>query len=215
MSTLSIAQLLQQNEGYINAEVGAVCQSITQKTANKTGRPFWVCKLGDATGPDSVECATFTAPRFKQGDRIHLAGQGLKLTRNNFGTKLAVSDKTIITVVGQSVHEPEQAERRANGEPAINGQLNPIPGQTVGLAIKEAVGILTNGLTYSDTIKVISTPTFWHDLHEVASDLIRVSRMLEAGKLAQPINQRTKAPQRALIPQPDAIPGLEEEPPPF
>lgn len=189
---MNIQELKQQPQGYINAEVQAVCQSITPRTSSKTGKAFWVCKVGDPTGPDTVELSVWTTPRFKIGDHICFSGQGIKFTTDNFGAKLSVSDKTKIEVLGQSAHHEEQEERRANGQPAVNGKANPVAPQSVGMAVKEALLILTDRLEHDDRVARLCEPTFWQSVYEVASDIIRVSLMLEHGKLALSVKERNQ-----------------------
>lgn len=220
---LTLSQVAQQNEGYLNAEVEATCLAITAKKSNRTGKNFWVVKLGEQAGAETMESSMFAPPKFGVGDVVIFSGQGIKFSRDNFGAKLSVSEKTIITKLGASVHHEEQQERRAESRPAVNGTVIPVPGPTVGMAINNALTVLTKDLSHDELIARLIAPTFWSSVHEVASDVIRVSRMLEAGKLAPSMKDRTennsisytpRTPDRSPAPAPAlAKPGTDEDVP--
>ena len=79
-------------------------------------------------------------------------------------------------------------------QPAASGSS--INGQTVGMAMKEALT-----LTNMTTLKP-DDPEFWKQVHITASDIIRVSLMLEKGKLAPSAKDRADpdgAAKRAAV----------------
>lgn len=69
-------------------------------------------------------------------------------------------------------------------------RITPVFGATVGMAINQALDLLTRDLNHDERVERIVTPVFWHSVHEVASDIIRVSRHLEAGHLAPSPSER-------------------------
>lgn len=201
-SPLTIAQLCGlAPDSWVNDGFIATVRTIEIKN-KKAGGNFWKCALADPTGATTVNCSLFVAPRFKQGDVIEVTGKGIKYKDGQYGKEVSVSDKASINVLGASVHHAEQAERLADSRPAINGQDHPVNGQTVGMAMKEAVGLLTHKLTHDEAVARIITPVFWQSVHEVSSDIIRVSRLLEAGKLAKPVRERQ--PGYVRPPEPSA-----------
>lgn len=68
--------------------------------------------------------------------------------------------------------------------------IKPVFGATVGLGINQALDLLTRDLNHDERVERIVSPVFWHSVHEVASDIIRVSRHLEAGHLAPSPSER-------------------------
>ncbi len=119
-------------------------------------------------------------------------GQGMTRTEFNGVQQLTIGAKVTINVIG-GIAQASPAPRAANTSipspvtrPTASPTTGPINGQTVGMAVKEAVGIVTEG-GHDWT-----APSTWKFLHEVASDIIRVSRLLEMGKLAPPIRERAE-----------------------
>jgi len=72
-----------------------------------------------------------------------------------------------------------------------NPNGRPVHGQTVGMAVKEAAR-LAAGIGIRPGAR-----EFCRSVHEVASDLIRVSAMLEAGNLAPSARERVGAREEA------------------
>jgi hypothetical protein len=214
---LSVAQVCdlqpgdENNATWINPGFTGVVRSITAKKT-KAGKNFWPCTIADVTGPETIEVSFFTAPKFSEGDVIDIHGKGLRRTEYNGSAQAAIGRETEITVVGRSAHEPEQKERAAAGQPAVNGQPQHIQGQTVGMAIKEALAILAKGNDAK-----LHTPEFWAQVHQLASDIIRVSQLLEKGKLAPSARDRMNPPQqpppdRSAPPAPKAKPAASTQP---
>ena len=75
--------------------------------------------------------------------------------------------------------------------PSTVEPLKPVFGATVGMAINQALDLLTRDLNHDERVERIVAPVFWHSVHEVASDIIRVSRHLEAGHLAPSPSERS------------------------
>ena len=77
-----------------------------------------------------------------------------------------------------------QASAPAGAAPAA------IFGATVGMAINQAIGILKDTHPGATLESYYATPDFSRDLHVTASDILRVSAMLEKGKLAHSAKDR-------------------------
>lgn len=209
----TIAEVCQMRDGeWVNEGVAARVSTIETKTAGpkskNPGKKFWVVTLVAEDGPENVELSLFFAPKFREGDLIELTGKGIKFTQNNYGNKLSIGQETEITVVSNATRErapaprssaPQDDSRGGNGpagtnydpsaesKPSSNARIN---GQTVGMAMKESMALLTKDLTPEQVVQRVIQPAFWEAVHEVASDVIRVSLILEAGKLAKPVKER-------------------------
>lgn len=188
---LSVAEAVElqpgdaQNATWINPGMQGVVRKIERKMT-KAGKPFFPCVIADTTGSATIEVSFFTAPKFGEGDLIELSGQGLRRTEYNGKPQAAIGQKTEVHVIGKHVHAEEQTQRAAAGAPAIDGTLQPVQGQTVGMAMKEALAIVVFERTGGER----GSPIFWEDVYTVASDIIRVSRLLESGKLAPSVKER-------------------------
>lgn len=189
---MSISDVLDLPAGtWLEAGFTGVVSDLQQKNSRKTQRPFWTFKVGDTDGAVEAETAIFTAPKFINGQVIVVTGRGIKYEgAGEYGHKISVGKNANWEVLGNSVHYEEQQERKSEGQPALNGDPFPVPGQTVGMAIKEALNLLTKGMDYDNLVDRLPEPTFWAAVHEVASDIVRVSRLLEKGKLAKSVRER-------------------------
>lgn len=193
---LSVAEVCELQAGdadnatWINPGFQGVVRKIDQRNT-KAGKKMWPCVIADTTGSATLEVTFFTAPKFGEGDLLEFSGQGLRRTEYNGKPQAAIGQKTEVHVLGKSVHHEEQVERAATGQPAINGTAQPVIGPTVGMAINNAMETLrhTYGVEFKAALK---TPAFWAEVHELSSDIIRVSRLLEHGKLAEPIRERVQ-----------------------
>lgn len=192
---LSVAEVFEMTPGddvnatWINPGFTAVVRDI-KRTKTKKGGAMNICTLADTVGSATISMSVFAAIKFNEGDVIEVSGQGLRRTEYNGLQQVSLSQKTEIHILGKSVHHEEQKERVANSEPAINGQLNPVPGQTVGMAMKEAIA-----LCRSNRQEWPLDAQFWSEVHTAASDIIRVSRLLESGKLAPSPKERATGKQ--------------------
>lgn len=190
---MSIADVLDLPAGtWLEDGFTGVVSELKQMTSRKTQRPFWIFKVSDANGAVEAESAIFTAPKFANGQVIVVTGKGIKYEgAGDYGHKISVGKTAEWQVLGNSVHHEEQQERKAEGQPALNGQPFPVSGQTVGMAIKEALSLLTKGLDHAEIMEQLPAVTFWASVHEVASDIVRVSKLLEKGKLAKSVRERS------------------------
>lgn len=171
--------LSQVQPGWLDNGVAAVVRGIEQKKAQKSGKPFWVVALADPTGPETAELSVFgRPPAFKPGDVIEITGKGVKLEDGQWGLKVSTGKDSVINVVGQSAHHAEQEERKASGQPAVNGQPNHIAGQTVGMAVKMAFDYAIQSQQKPGSF------AFWQEVKQTASNIIRISKALEGGHLS-------------------------------
>lgn len=194
---LSVAQVAamtpgdEQNATWINPGVTGSVASISKKKS-KTGKQFWACELQDMTGPQILPFTLFVAPRFSEGDVIDIHGKGLRLGEYNGKAVIQLGRDTEISVIGQSAHHKEQTERRESGAPAVNGQPQHVNGQTVGMAVKEAIALVRSCQPGSFDFTSVK---FWQDVRQVASSIIRLSHALEHGKLAPSIGGNRATPE--------------------
>lgn len=193
LSVAEVCELVpggENNPCWINGGFTGVVKEIKRTTVKKTGRPMNICTIGDTTGSAVISMTVFNAVPFNEGDVIEVSGQGLRRTEYNGLAQVSLSQKSEIHLLGKSVHHPEQVERKANSEPAIDGTLHPVPGQSVGMALNNALTLLSTGATPTEIERDVNLPEFWEKVYTVASDIIRVSRLLESGKLAEPVKNR-------------------------
>lgn len=202
----------EQNASWINPGFAGVVQAITSKKT-KAGKNFWPCVIADVNEDRcTIEMSLFTAPKFRAGDLIEVFGKGLRRTEYNGNAQATMGRETQIEVTGGRQERREVAPRAMpprddsrggnGGEPPPHDEAHAaaaalakvshlrINGQTVGMAMKEALAVLTSGLTHDEVVERLIAPSFWASVHEVASDIIRVSTLLEAGNLAKPIKDR-------------------------
>jgi len=193
---LSIAEVFElpsgdkDNPSWVGEFTGVV-NRLTPKTS-KEGKKYWVCVIGDLTGSAEIEMSVFTAPKFYEGDVIEVTGQGMRRTEYQGKAQVALSQKSQVLKVAASAHHEEQQHRRADSRSALNSAAFTVPGPTVGMAINNAIDVLTKNLDTRDAIiERLCEPGFWMAVHETASDIIRLSRLLEAGKLAPSVKERS------------------------
>ncbi len=201
MNPISISQalaIIPSEDSWINYGVTGVVRSIAQPRPNAQ-KKSWKCVLGDPTGSATINLTVWTAPNFSEGNQIEIIGKGIKRKEYQGQPEISVGQKSEIRVLGDSVHAPEQEKRAAAMETSLNGQLQQVPGPTVGMAINNAITVLTSGLEHDEIIARVIEPSFWASVHEVASDVIRVAKWLEHGKLAPTVKERALMNERAKI----------------
>lgn len=193
-TALSVAEAFElppgdeQSPSWLDAVSGAV-RSIEPKES-RAGKKFWKIVLGDLTGSAELEFSMFTAPKFQAGAVIELR-EALRRTEYNGIQQIALAKKSEIHVVGQSVHHEEQQQRHEQGQMALDGTPFTVPGVTVGMTIKEALEIQRRLIPDPGKFgAALDNPEFWLATYILCSDIIRLSRMLEHGKLAPPVKER-------------------------
>jgi hypothetical protein len=186
-----------------------------REVQKKAGGSFWSCKLNDGPGTEEVSMSVFSAPKFNRGDKIRVAGQGIKRSAYNGKPQIGIGQKTGITVVASGGNAPAAASGAA---PSSGGQAPQmqVPGPTVGMAVNNALSLLTQGMGRAEVIKATREAVFWTVAYEVASQIIRLSRSLEGGKLAPSVwDKAAQTPAPQPPPQHNPAKELDEDPPPF
>lgn len=204
---LSVAQVCDlqpgdaENATWINPGFSGVVIEITSKLT-KAKKNFWPCVIQDLSGEETISVSFFTAPKFREGDTVEIHGKGLRRTEFNGQPQAAIGRETVVDVVHGTRERapaprssaPQDDSRGGNSHAGTTHEPTPagvrINGQTVGMAMKESLALLTKDLTPDQIVERIVEPAFWEAVHEVASDVIRVSLILEAGKLAKPVKER-------------------------
>lgn len=83
--------------------------------------------------------------------------------------------------------QPQQGSQGSRSQPPKT-----ILGITVGMAIKEACTFISNSTPPEDLAEFLNTPEFSRDLHRIASDIIRISQLLESNQLADRVKDRVQ-----------------------
>lgn len=179
---LSVAEAFELDPGdkdnpvWINSGLLAVVRSIEPKEG-VAGKRRWVVMLGDQTSEAELQAAFFAAPKFAIGDLIELEG-ALRRTEFNGVAQITIGQKTIVKTVGKA-SRPQAPDTTSKSEVVC------INGQTVGMAVKEALALTVmawGGIAERDKLK---DPLFWTDVKTNASNIIKISRSLEKGNLSQ------------------------------
>lgn len=206
----------------------AVVDEIKTMSSKKTGKNFWPVLLSDAENESAViGCSFFSAPKFKQGDTIELAGSGMRRTEYQGKAQISVGKSTTVHVINAALAKAAlqptkrqdapaaqlQQQRAASPAPAGPSRYDqpgsPVNGQTVGMAMKEALPLVVMAHGGVGDGACLKSVEFWRDVHTVASDIIRTSRSLEAGILAAPAKVRAGGAAEA---DPNHNPELEPVP---
>ena len=208
-TTLTVADVAAMpDDSWINSAVEAHVVKIDAKAYKppKTGT-WYSAHLSDGGGDTIATLSYFNGvPKFQAGDSIRLGGKGLKKSSYNGKAQIGLGKESTVEV-RPGVQRVQNAMHESKAEHA-NGEM--VPGPTVGMAINNALTLLTLGGAQD-----VNTPGFWQAVHETASDIIRVARLLEHGKLADPVRVRaTQPPARASRPSTvEEELGAEEEVP--
>lgn len=210
---LSVAEVFEmqagdeQNATWINPGFTAVVENV-KSTKTQKGQTMNICTLQDQTGSARISMTVFGPVKFSEGNVIEVSGQGLRRTEYKGLAQVSLGKATEVHVIGASVHHQDQAARKENLEPAVNGSKQHINGQTVGMAVKEALTLVRDkndpGLTD------INKPEFWAQVHQTASAIIRLSNSLEHGNLTPPLSQ-PKAAAPAQPPQRKPLTDREQQ----
>lgn len=190
----------------------------------KAGGVFYKATLGNGPGDytNSFTLSLFIAPKFQVGDVIRIAGKGLKKGSYQGKPQVGLGKESTIDIQGKStvaVAATVQQAQHAQQSQTIATDM--VAGQTVGMAMKEALAIHTIGMSHQEATEAVTAPGFWSAVYMTASDVIRVARMLESGKLADPVSVRKGVPSAAKhvappLPQHDPESELDSgEPVPF
>lgn len=178
------------NPTWVNDEFEGVVSNI------KSGQKSTSCLVSDAHNPNVSITAVFwdsrDLSRFN-GCVCHFAGQGMKRDEYKGTQQVSCSAKTTVNVVGRHTGTPasqggaQQAPKAGGGSapaPAAGGVIH---GATVGMAINQANGIIIAGastMNPQEREQFFDSPAYSKTLWTIASDIVRIARVMEAGKLA-------------------------------
>ncbi len=202
--TITLSQLIEippgdrNNASWVNGEF----EAIVSNTKRSSGKGPSSALLSDPHNPNiSIQGSFWIDPTSYEGCLCLFSPPGMARTEYKGAQQVTIGDKTKINVLSRGA-TPAPAARTsqplASGDtrqpaPASHG-AHAINGATVGMAINQAVGIIKDTVPKDGTGCVdpayFQSPDFSRDLHTIASDIIRVSAMLEAGKLAPSAKHR-------------------------
>lgn len=159
----------------------------------KSGPRSTSAVLSDPHNPNVQITAVFwdkrDLSRFN-GCVCHFAGQGMKRDEYNGTQQVSMSAKTTVNVVGRATNgggNPPPPAAGAKGPGPASAAPGVIHGATVGMAINQANTIIVAGtrdMKADDREKFFDSPAYSKTLWTIASDIVRVSTLMEKGKLA-------------------------------
>lgn len=152
----------------------------------KAGGQFWKASLSDDGGEILATMSLFNAPKFSSGDVIRLGGKGIKRGDYNGKAQLSTGKETTIEVSSGKA----KIAAAVHGAQAEHANQSMIAGATVGLSIKSALELHSQGMGHEQMKSALASSAWWEGIYHTASDIVRISRLLEAGKLADPVRSR-------------------------
>lgn len=192
---LSVAEVFELQPGteedptWVNPGMLATVAKIVNtkvKQGRMEGRTMNICTLRDTVGSAEISMTLFQAAKFKEGDVIELSGGGIRRTEYKGMAQVTMGKNSQVHLVGKGVHHEDQERRKENLEPAPNGTKQRVNGQTVGMAMKEALPLATAANPELSP----DQPEFWGKVHQYASTIIRLSNALEHGNLTPAMTSR-------------------------
>jgi hypothetical protein len=133
-------------------------------------------------GAEGMANSTKPTPPYGVGKKV-----AYEASKDKFGKpKLKVSTKL------DSVMVPS----RMYGDPVPNQtfpQSGAVNGQTVGMAIKESLSLMTQGLSHDEIVGMVLAPSFWDSIETVAGHIIASAKKLEGG--SKPVSSPIAAPK--------------------
>lgn len=194
------------NPSWVNPGFDGVIAAIERKQS-KAGKPFWKVSIEDEHNPggSGITLTLFQAPKFSEGDVVSFSGGGIRREEYNGNAQVALGKSSATNVLrragsGSQQHAPADTHPDLEPAPAATRAPAPAPystprapggsqplvnGQTVGMAMKEAISlaVIAHGGT-AGVEQAISTKEFWAQVKLTASNIIRISRSLEEGNLS-------------------------------
>jgi hypothetical protein len=184
--TITVAELLEmqpgdkQNAVWINDDFEAVMTDL------KPGQKVTTAILSDPHSPNIRIAATFFGRDCARFDRklVHFSGKGMTRTEYKGTQQITIGDKATVQVLGAAPAGAAKNNPATGGASGGASGSSVIHGATVGMAINQATAAIAKAKGNEFTPAYLNSSAFAQDLHFTASDIIRVSRALEAGKLA-------------------------------
>lgn len=115
-------------------------------------------------------------------------------------------DVTAASAGSEAPHRQEGMRDEPRHEQHTEPRREPVLGQTVGMAINNAVRLVSS-TDESKKLDYVLSPEFSRSVFIVASDLIRISKLLEKGDMAKPAKERGQTEKR---PEPEPEPEPED-----
>lgn len=177
-----------QNVTWINEDFEAVVSDIKRGSGKAPSTAVLtdphnsgIAILGNFFGVDPSRFA---------GKVCHISGKGISRTEYKGTQQVTMGDKATIQIVGDA--KPGQAATPAGA--AKSAGIPNAEGQAIGNAITNACSLIKETLP-QNAGDWLTSPDFSRELWTIASDILRVSRMLNAGKLADPAKVRNEDPE--------------------
>lgn len=217
---LSVSQVAAlPDDSWVSPGLAARCAGIEVIAMKKRTGNFYKAVLTEADGSNAIAMSIFTVPKFAAGDDIQVTGKGIKKKSFNGQAQVNVSDETSIVIAPKGTPAAPVANA-AHAAVAERRNVELINGQAVGAALNQAWETARHIYPGDKLLEQLTAPGFWGWLHVVASDHLRIGRMLESGNLADPVRVRQGPPspgsqpnqgRRAATVEEEL--GAEEEPP--
>lgn len=197
--TITVAELLEMKAGtkekatWINDDFEAVVSDV------KDGDKMSKATLSDPHNPRVTIAATFfgrDCARF-EGKLCHFSGKGMTRTEYKGDQQVTIGEKATVQVLGAAPAGSGGGGGAGDGKPpaARTGSLN---GATVGMAINQACAMIRETEEFAQGgMDYLKSPQFSQDLYINASDILRISRVLESGKLADSPKHRADPDAKA------------------
>lgn len=202
---LSVAEVFEMNVGteqdpnWVNPGFVGYVEKIFATKTKKSGSAMNICTLRDVNGSAVISLTVFGPVKFNEGDTIEVRDGGIRRTEYNGLAQVSIGKTTTIHINGTGRPNAAQPAARQAPPARSEGHGTPPPengprinGMTVGMAMKEAIALVSD-LTSAEAMDM-NTPEFWAQVHTTASDIIRVSAMLESGRLAPSPKNRQNPP---------------------
>lgn len=204
---MTIAQILELSPGskgnnvWINGDFEAIVSDAQPAKGKGPATAF----LADPHNPSVAILGNFfgtDTARFN-GKICHFSGKGITRTEFKGVQQVTLGDKATIQVVGTASPAAAKPAGQASapGHATLPSGNAPVFGATVGMAINQACALIIEAEKDSTGVHdYLASPAFSRDLYTLASDIIRIARVLEAGKLAPSAKDRAdpEAAARAL-----------------
>lgn len=226
---LSIEEVLElPDDSWVNGGFTGVVLNIETVPMKKGGK-FWKVLVGSETGNAQFPMSLFAAPRFTMGALIEVSGQGIKRSSFQGQPQVSVGAKGMVNIIrqggatGAPVRDQQQRpaappDRSAApqshsadpaGDAAERAAVEMIPGVTVGHAMTHALALVKEAYMQGEPnlipprlSSVLGNPSFWGQVMDTASDIIRISNSLQKGKIRPTLRDRLNPPKVEAPPPP-------------
>lgn len=189
---ITVAELLEmqagdkQNTTWINDDFEAVMTDV------KAGQKVTTAILSDPHSPNIRIAATFfgrDCSRF-DGKLCHFSGKSMTRTEYKGTQQVTIGDKATVQVLGAAPAGAAKSVPAAGGSAGSAGGKEVYRGDAVMACIKEAAENIRAVKGQGFTEAYLKSPAFSADLHITASDILRVSMLMQSGKLADKAKDR-------------------------